>query len=531
MANASMIVALMPKYVLPRKYSGLCTVKKDVSDITYKRTCAALARLSDYGDDRPQLHHVLFGKAEPRFSDPKASVSKGYFNSSLNRAQKAAVSKALSAREIALIHGPPGTGKTHTLIEIIRQLVGQGKRLLVCGASNISVDNIALRLANVPGLPFVRYGNPARMMSSVIKHSLYAKQEKVRKGKANGVSLKRMSEKAARKAIFSSTSVVLSTLCGSGDDRLTEYCPKFDVVVIDEASQAIEGECWIAAIQAEKLILAGDHHQLPPTVLSMGRSNRRTTASAAPDVNDAGPDLKLLEVSMFERVRSILGEKVSVMLTTQYRMHKLIMRVSSNLLYENKLVPVPKVANHLLCDLQNIQRNTVTESALVLIDTAKMNCSAEGTSAPKEVYLPGRDDPIILGSSKTNKTEVSLVSKHVERLVSYGTKPTDIAVITPYAGQVRLLRLEIGKRHPGIAIGTVDGFQGLEKEAVILSLVRSNSNRMIGFLKDYRRINVAITRARRHLCIVANTKTVVEQSKFLDSLVQHMHRHATKLSK
>ncbi|KAJ1664741.1 hypothetical protein IW140_002985 [Coemansia sp. RSA 1813] len=298
MADSSMIVAVSSKCRFPRWFTGSCTVKKDGNNVMYNCTCTALASLANYGKIRPRLHDVLFNSAEPQFSGVGDGSGAQYFDNSPNEAQKNAVCLALSASEISLIHGPPGTGETHTLVEIIRQFVSQGKRVLVCGASNVSVDNIALRLRNTPDLSFVRFGNPARMMSSVIKHSLCSMQEQMRSTSSSTnptKRLNRMSKKASSKAIFNSVSVVLSTLCGTGDNQLTALCPKFDVVIIDEASQATEGVCWIAAIQAEKLILAGDHHQLPPTVKGLGR-NTGTTSDSNKILG-----LKLL-VSMFERV-------------------------------------------------------------------------------------------------------------------------------------------------------------------------------------------------------------------------------------
>ncbi|KAJ2091414.1 hypothetical protein IW138_001873 [Coemansia sp. RSA 986] len=193
------------------------------------------------------------------------------------------------------------------------------------------------------------------------------------------------------------------------------------------------------------------------------------------------------------------------------------MRVPSEILYENKLVPDPSIANRLLCDIAGIHNNNVANSALVLINTTKKTNSIEGSDVTKKVYLSGRANPIVVGGSKTNKGEVGLVLKYVKQLVGYGTNAEDIAVITPYAGQVRLLKLAISQMYPGISIGTVDGFQSLEKKAIILSLVRSNT-KVVGFLKDC-----------RHLCIIANRETVAYKSRVLESLFEHMDRYATKL--
>ncbi|KAJ2513867.1 hypothetical protein H4217_006082 [Coemansia sp. RSA 1939] len=531
MANNTMTIVVSPGCCIPRSYTGYCTVKKDVSQVMYDRICAALKSLASYNNNkRPRLHDVLFRNAEPSFDSADCCCgNKSFFDSSLNTVQELAVHKALSAREIAMIHGPPGTGKTHVLVEVIRQLASQGKKLLVCGASNVSVDNIAERLGNAPELTFRRFGNPARMRPSVIKYSFYGREQEQNASKQM-VDLEAMFDKlsvgAPRKQAGNPASVVLATLCGSGDKKLKQQFPHFDVVIIDEASQATEGECWIAAIQAEKLILAGDHHQLPPTVKSLGKS----TGTASKNNSKGGHDMRVLEKSMFERVQALLGEQVCVMLTTQYRMHKLIMEIPSNALYDKKLVPGPGVANHLLADMSGIQSNAITTSALVLIDTSRHAYAIEKSDISKNVYLGKNSKPIFIGGSKKNTGEVSLVEQHVARLVSYGMAVSDIAIITPYAGQVRLLKLALSKKYLGISIGTVDGFQGLEKEAVILSFVRSNTKQLIGFLKDYRRINVAITRARRHMCIIANKQTVGGNNKFLKSVFEYMDKHACKLN-
>ncbi|KAJ2660215.1 hypothetical protein IWW48_003047 [Coemansia sp. RSA 1200] len=530
MANDTMTIVVSPGCRIPRSYTGYCTVKKDVSQVMYDRVCAALKSLASYNNnERPRLHDVLFRNAEPSFdSTSYCGGSVGFFARSLNNVQKHAVCMVLSARGIAMIHGPPGTGKTHALIEVIRQLASQGKKLLVCGASNVSVDNIAERLAKAPELTFRRFGNPARMRPSVIKYSVYgSKQEKDTSKEIMDLEtmFDKLSVGSRRKQADNPVSVVLATLCGSGDKKLKQQFPHFDVVIIDEASQATEGECWIAAIQAQKLILAGDHHQLPPTVKSLGKS----IGASSKNNGKGGHDMRVLERSMFERVQSLLGEKVCVMLTTQYRMHELIMKIPSDALYDKKLVPSPGVANHLLSDMNGIQSNAITTSALVLIDTSRHAYAIEKSDISKNVYLGRNSKPIFIGGSKKNTGEVRLVQQHVARLVSYGMAASDIAIITPYAGQVRLLKLALSKMYPDISIGTVDGFQGLE-EAVILSLVRSNTKQSIGFLKDYRRINVAITRARRHLCIIANKKTVAGKNKFLKSVFEHMDKHARKLN-
>ncbi|KAI9504473.1 AAA domain-containing protein [Coemansia spiralis] len=183
----------------------------------------------------------------------------------------------MSAEEIALIHGPPGTRKPHTIVEIIWQLAKQGKRLLVCGASTISVDNLAMQISDIPKNQVVCLGNSARIMPAALKHSLHWKEKHMIESDLvakPGLLVKAAKRTASRKIVKASI-VVLSTLSGAADKDPDKMSGKFDVVIIDEARQVVEGECWIAAIRAPKLILAGDHRQLPPTVKSLGKKDKQ----------------------------------------------------------------------------------------------------------------------------------------------------------------------------------------------------------------------------------------------------------------
>ncbi|KAI9504474.1 DNA helicase [Coemansia spiralis] len=526
---------------IPDSWHERCTIKKLANDTTYKRILHALNDLAEAKRQRPSLHDVLFAGREPSFSYHKAGNIE-LIDQSLNDSQKAAIELAIAAEDIALIHGPPGTGKTHTIIEVIRQLVKRGKRLLVCGPSNVSVDNLVERLGRLREFPMVRLGHPARLLPAAVAHSLdsqtrYSEQGElardVRKEMddilAKIPKCKRYAERREMYALVKSlrkeyraretkvidqtiafAQVVLATLSGAASRDMVRNKGKFDVVIIDEATQAMEGECWIASLQAPKLILAGDHHQLPPTIKSISDKGDKKNSSC-----------ELLETTMFERVRRLFGDRVCCMLTTQYRMHEDIMKVSSEKLYDGLLVADPAVAAHVLSDLEHVESTDITDAPLILIDTAGSGMyeltEEIGEAGSKRLARSVADT-----DSKLNQGEADLIVEHIDSLISAGVLAEEIAVISPYNAQVRLLKSLIRERHPAVEIGSVDGFQGREKEAVVLSLVRSNPDQEIGFLKDYRRINVAVTRARRHLCVVADSETVSMRNEFLKALFVHL---------
>lgn len=303
--------------------------------------------------------------------------------------------------------------------------------------------------------------------------------------------LKEMKErqKSIVKQILTNADVILATLTTASLDGPLKHVEKdhFDVCFIDECSQALEVACWIPIALVKKCVLAGDHNQLPPTIIS---------SKAAKEG---------LSVTLMERLLKLHGDSIKMMLTTQYRMHEAIMSWPSKQLYENKLVADESVKSHLLSDLPNVENNEETSIPLLLIDTA--GC---------ELYELQAEDE----ESKGNEGEADLVLIHIENLVRAGVRPSDIAVITPYNLQVDLIKTRCFGKYSKVEIKSVDGFQGREKEAVILSLVRSNDNGEVGFLSEDRRINVAITRAKRHLAVICNSVTV-SHSKFLKSFMQY----------
>lgn len=419
------------------------------------------------------------------------------------------------------------TGKTHTLVELILQLVRRNQRVLVCGPSNISVDNLVERLGR-HRVPLVRLGHPARLLPSVLAHSLDvltqtsdaagivrdvradmdARQASLRKARggperravyADLRELRREYRERERRCVadlVAGCKVVLATLHGSGGHQLRGAA--FDLVIIDEASQALEAQCWVALLAAKKAVCAGDHLQLPPTIKSAHGQGAKTKEQDDGSTATAGPRL---ERTLFDRLLGLHGPSVKRMLTTQYRMHENIMRFPSDELYGSRLVAADAVKHRLLKDVPyEVEATDDTTEPLIFIDTQG------GHFAEKSA-----DDG---GESKSNEMEAALVRQHVRRLVRAGVRPADVAVVTPYNGQLAALA-GLKEAFPGLELGSVDGFQGREKEAVVLSLVRSNDDGDVGFLRERRRLNVAMTRPKRSLTVIGDSATVRQGSGFL----------------
>ncbi|KAJ1673836.1 hypothetical protein EV182_004466, partial [Spiromyces aspiralis] len=607
-------VAISDEIDIPDEWNERCAIKKLTNDVTYKRMIYALKDAKLYlANQMPPPHTVpegwgvrhlnlmrtLLGRHEPSFSS-ETFENIQWMDPSLNGPQKEAIQFALRANELALIHGPPGTGKTHTLVELIRQLVlGMGKRVLVCGPSNLSVDNLVERLVRhkVPGV--VRLGHPARLLPAIVDHSLDAVSRYSEDGqlvqdvrdeidqtlaqlpKTKGWGARRQlydslkhlrkeyrerSTEAVRR-IVANTRVALCTLNGAANREIQRV--SFDVVIIDEASQCVEGESWIPLPKAPKLVLAGDHRQLPPTIKSQTAVSvvpigspttayRGSGAEVGADVRYDLPKKPQLDTTLFDRMLAMYGDKVTRMLTIQYRMHEAIMEYPSRTLYSSKLVAAPNVAGHVLADLEGVEDNENTRIPLVFYDTT--DCGL--TESVVEVAEPRKPKPgggdqqqqatraggkkkkgkptanslsslssssllqSNLLSSKLNRGEADIVVKHVEELIGYGVNTSDIAVISPYNSQVDLLKSMLRTEYPEIEIGSVDGFQGREKEVVVLTLVRSNDKGEVGFLADYRRLNVAVTRARRHLCVIGDGWTLAHEPVFIKGFVEYLEENA-----
>lgn len=292
-------------------------------------------------------------------------------------------------------------------------------------------------------------------------------------------------EKLCVMRLVGESKVVLATLHGAGSFQLRNET--FDVLIIDEASQALEAQCWIPLLSATKLILAGDHLQLPPTVKSSVKgSNSMIDIVSGSHPSNSMLEAESLETTLFDRLLALHGPSIKRMLTTQYRMHEKIMRFPSDELYESQLIAADSVKGHLLTSLPYlVQETDDTTSPLVFWDT-------QGGDFLERFEI---DDDFkktrasIMSDSKSNEMEALLVKHHVQNLIVAGISAEDIAVVTPYNAQLALLAHDLKERFPGIELGSVDGFQGREKEAVILSLVRSNAEHEVGFLAEKRRLN------------------------------------------
>ncbi|MCJ1317025.1 hypothetical protein MMC15_002346 [Xylographa vitiligo] len=538
---------------------GRVWVVKLANDVTYKRMNQTMGRLKKMEEKNyTTLIRVLFGLDSPtpltsNLEDMEAgSGTIDFIDPTLNDSQKEAIKFALASREVALIHGPPGTGKTYTLIELILQLVKRKLRVLVCGPSNISVDNIVERLAPHK-VSIIRLGHPARLLPSVVSHSLDVLTQT---SEASGIvrdvrkelddkqaSIKKTRNGRERKAIYGDmrelrkeyrerekkcvdnlvggSKVVLATLHGSGGFQLRHQ--QFDVVIIDEASQALEAQCWVALLAARKVVLAGDHLQLPPTIMSL---NTKSSADKGKSKDDQPKvvDKMTLETTLFDRLLALHGPSIKRMLTTQYRMHEKIMRFPSDELYESKLIAADAVKARLLIELPYEIRTTEdTMESLVFWDTQGGDFPEKSEDADDDKK---KTKSSLLGDSKSNEMEAALVKYHVRHLVDAGIQAEEIAVVTPYNAQLSLLSKELKERFPGIELGSVDGFQGREKEAIIVSLVRSNPDHEVGFLAEKRRLNVAMTRPKRHLCVIGDSETVGKGSKFLKRWMSFLEEHS-----
>ncbi|KAK6507326.1 hypothetical protein TWF481_005765 [Arthrobotrys musiformis] len=411
-------------------------VVKIANDAPFKRMTQTIQDLkATKPEDLPTIIKVAFGLSDYiPFTKPEYQL--GFFDARLNEVQKEAVLFALEAKDLALIHGPPGTGKTQTLIEVIRQLVARDLKVLVCGPSNISVDNIADKLGPLR-IPMIRIGHPARLLPSVVSNSLDVAikhssggmlvddirkeiDEKLANAKKtrNGAERRklwddirelrkecRVRERRCTEDIVRVSKIVLSTLHGAGSRDIMQQ--KFDVVIIDEAGQALEAQSLIPLVRGpSKCILAGDHLQLPPVIPKADDSSR----------------FQKLELSLFERLIKLHGPCIKRTLSVQYRMHETIMKYPSIGLYDSLLLADGSVQYHLLSDLPNVAKTDDTQEPLVFWDTHPQGGFGEDET---EAY-----------ESKSNRMEAALCRHHLQNLLEAGVQPKDIAIITPYNAQV-----------------------------------------------------------------------------------------------
>ncbi|KAL3342487.1 hypothetical protein AABB24_026490 [Solanum stoloniferum] len=508
--------------------------------LTYERNCEALMMLQKKGfrKKNPSVAVVatLFGDKEDHKwleENDMADWAEVELPDSTNRksfdaSQRKAIALGLNKnRPIMIIQGPPGTGKTGLLKELISLAVKQGETVLVTAPTNAAVDNMVEKLSDI-GINIVRVGNPARISPDVASKSLAEivnnrlsdfraeierkksdlrrdlryclKDDSLAAGirqllKQLGKSIKKK-EKETVKEILSTAHVVLATNIGAADP-LIRRLDAFDLVIIDEAGQAIEPSSWIPILLGKRCILAGDQFQLAPVILS-----RKALEGG-------------LGISLLERAATLHDGMLSIKLTTQYRMNDAIASWASKEMYDGSLASSPTVASHLLVDSPFVKPTWITQCPLLLLDTRMPYGSL---SVGCEEHL----DPAGTGSF-FNEGEAEIVIQHVFSLIYAGVPPAAIAVQSPYVAQVQLLRDRIDEipMATGVDVATIDSFQGREADAVIISMVRSNNLGAVGFLGDNRRMNVAITRARKHVAVVCDSSTICHNT-YLARLLRHI---------
>lgn len=438
----------------------------------------------------------------------------------LNATQEEAVNKVLHAKDVAIVHGPPGTGKTTTLVEAVYETLHRENQVLVCAQSNMAVDWISEKLVD-RGVSVLRIGNPSRVNDKMLSFTyerrfeshpdypqlwsirkaireLYARSRKGAEREAVRQKINSLKDRATEleirinESLFSEARVIACTLVGSANRLLTGQ--KFGTLFIDEAAQALEAACWIPIGKADRVILAGDHCQLPPTV-------------KAPEALRAG-----LGHTLMQTIVKSKPDTVSL-LKLQYRMNDEIMRFSSEWFYGGMLQSAPEVKYRSILDF---------DTPIEWINTEGLDCNEEFIG---ENY------------GRINKSEAEL---SIEQLKGYITKigrerfldeRIDVGMISPYKAQVQYLRRLVRNDaffkpyRQAITINTVDGFQGQERDVILISLVRANEEGQIGFLNDLRRMNVAITRARMKLIILGDASTLTRHAfyKKLYTYIESLH--------
>ncbi len=498
---------------LEREYA----IDPEAPEVTFDRGDAAIAKLAGAlgGSDLARTRDAVALVRAPKLLAPTTWTP---LDTALDEVQRAAVDAGLRSGDVALIIGPPGTGKTRTLAEVVRQRVARGERVLCAAPSNTAVDNLGMRLA-ASGVRVVRLGHPARIRPALVSLTIDAQVDEdgatdlarewrdrarqIRKAAAGkrGAEAKALWAEAraldrdaateiynAERAVIERADVVLATCVGCDHPFIREL--EFECVVVDEATQAPDPLMLIALARAPVAVLAGDPNQLGPVV-------------------QGGAQVEaILGATIFERLASSEGSG-AVMLEQQHRMHEKIMTFPSRSMYDGKLRAAPEVAQHVLEDL-GIAPDPARTQPLWLVDSAGKDWLEQRTD-----FDPGSSlnnaPAFIFDPSTYNLGNAERVAAEARRLLSRGLAPTDVAIIAAYSAQARRLReLLKPERAAGLEIGTVDGFQGREKEAVIVDLVRSNESGEIGFLANTRRMNVALTRARRFLLVVADSATLGE---------------------
>ncbi|MDZ7607282.1 MAG: AAA domain-containing protein [Cyclobacteriaceae bacterium] len=497
---------------------GLLGVQLLFDENAYREMENAMKALIKTKDDRiNHLKGVLLGAIEAQSENLY-----GGRLPELNDSQNQALRMVRNAHDLAIVHGPPGTGKTTTLVQAIIEVLNDEKQVLVCAPSNAAVDLLAEKL-DEKGVNVVRIGHPARVTEKILSLTLDARiaqhrnfkelravRKKAEEYRSLGKKYKRnfgqdereqrrlllaeatrMTEQAEQlefyitNSILSNAQVIASTLVGSNSYSVKGM--EFQTVFIDEAAQALEPACWIPIMKSQRVIFAGDHFQLPPTIKSYQAAKGG------------------LETTLFEK--AITRNKADIMLREQYRMHELIMNFSGEYFYKGRLIANEKVRQWLVFD---------GDEPLEFIDTAGTGFFEKTDQETKSSYNP---------------EEVALLFRHFIRYLDLVNDVTqlnaiqNIGLISPYKAQVGLIQDFFEGNHKDhllrerISINTIDAFQGQERDIIYISLVRSNEKGEIGFLADTRRMNVAMTRARKKLVIIGDSGTIGSNefySRFLD---------------
>ena len=449
----------------------------------------------------------------------------------LNPTQERAVNEVLWAKDVAIVHGPPGTGKTTTLVEAINETLMRESQVLVCAQSNMAVDWISEKLVD-RGINVLRIGNPTRVNDKMLgftyerrfeSHADYPQLwairkaiRELRKNRKKGSEnyhqkMDRLKSRAAEielrinAELFGEARVIACTLVGSAHHLLEGM--KFGTLFIDEAAQALEAACWIPMKRASRVILAGDHCQLPPTVKSIAALR-------------AG-----LGKTLMERIAENKPEVVTL-LKIQYRMNDEIMRFSSDWFYGGKVESAPQIKYRSVLDYDHpitwIDTSNEENQITIEGEDAPEDSASASSAANQNSDLNFKEQFVGESFGRINKAEAELT---LLTLAEYFTKigkqrvlseSIDVGIISPYRAQVQYLKKLIKKYEffkpyrRLISVNTVDGFQGQERDVILISLVRSNDEGQIGFLKDLRRMNVAMTRARMKLIILGNKDTMTK---------------------
>ncbi|MEH0157178.1 AAA domain-containing protein [Limibacter armeniacum] len=500
-------------------------------DVTYREMDYALKQLLELKAGRTRtLRDILLGEQPATF---EKKVPNGFQPlETLNQAQNEAVAKVLTAKDIAVVHGPPGTGKTTTLVQVVKLVLQREKQVLVTAPSNTAVDLLTRKLAE-KGIKVLRIGNPARVQDEVIQYSLDAQIEAhhdfklLKKLRRDAEEAKRQAAKFKRnfgkeerekrrdlyrdarqmlkeaeqleeyivESLTDKAQVITATLVGAVNKFIKDR--KFSTVFIDEAAQALEPATWIPILKADKVVFAGDHCQLPPTVKSQQAAKEG------------------LEETLFEKVM-VRQKETSVMLEVQYRMNEQIMQFSNEQFYDGELKADDSVKNHVLSESSELPQ---LSTAVEFVDTA--GCGYVEAMYPET-------------QSRYNEEEAALLLRHLTGILQAykaegSVEQPSIGIISPYKGQVMTLSEHLlsdtvlREWSDQIQVQTVDGFQGQEKDIIYISLVRSNDEGSIGFLADTRRMNVALTRARKKLVVIGDSATLSSHS-FYQSFLDYIDR-------